>query len=114
MRRLIFLKEVYQNIIRDTRVLKQNPRKLSTKIQRLSVTLLRNATVHLDGEARLEKMQEMAEIVYASLTDAVDELEKNVELNPKRFLGIALYPDQLWSWFITLLTLGFGLAQQRF
>lgn len=58
-------------------------------------------------------MQEMAETVYGCLTDAVDELEKDVELNPKRFLGIALYPEQLWSWFVTLLTLGFGMAQQR-
>ena len=55
-------------------------------------------------------MQEMAETVYASLVDAVDELEKDVELNPTKFLGIALYPDFLWSWFITLLTLGLGLA----
>ena len=76
----------------------------------LSVNLLRSATVHLDGESRLEKMQEIAETVYASLTDAVEELEKDVELNPTRFLGIALYPDKLWSWFITLLTLGLGLA----
>ena len=58
-------------------------------------------------------MKEMAETVYESLTDAIDELEKDLDLNPKRFLGIALYPDQLWSWSVTLATLGFGLAQQK-
>ena len=51
--------------------------------------------------------------MYEALSDAIDELEKDVELNPKKFLGIVLYPDRLWSWFITLITLGFGLAQQH-
>ena len=56
-------------------------------------------------------MQEIAQNVYEGLSDAIDELEKDVELNPKKFLGIVLFPDRLWSWFITLITLGFGLAQ---
>ena len=109
MKRLIFLKEVYQDIYRDTRVLSQNPKRLSTKIQRLSVILLRNATTDLEGAEKLEKMQELAETVYGALADSVDELEKDLDLNPKKFLGIALYPDLLWSWFVTLATLGFGL-----
>ena len=45
--------------------------------------------------------------------DAIEELEKDVDLNPRKFLGIALFPDRLWSWFITLATLGLGLAQQH-
>ena len=113
MKRLIFLKEVYQNIVRDSRVLNQNPKRLTTKVERISVTLLRNATSDLEGDARIEKMKEMAETVYGSLGDAIDELEKDLDLNPKRFLGIALFPDKLWSWTVTLATLGIGLAQQK-
>ena len=58
----------------------------------------------------MDMMKEMAVTVYESLSDAIDELEKDVDLNPKQFLGIALYPDKLYSWFVTLATLGFGLA----
>ena len=58
----------------------------------------------------MDMMKEMAVTVYDSLIDAIDELEKDVDLNPKKFLGIALYPDKLYSWFVTLATLGFGLA----
>ena len=53
-------------------------------------------------------MQEIASNVYDSLSDAIDELEKDVEQNPKRFLGVALYPERLWSWFLTIAGLGFG------
>ena len=91
-------------------MLNQNPKRLSTRVKRLSITLLRNATTHLYGEARIEMMKEMAVTVYESLIDAIDELEKDVDLNPKQFLGIALYPDKLYSWFVTLATLGIGLA----
>ena len=56
-------------------------------------------------------MIEIATAVYEALTDAIDELEKDVEMNPQKFLGVALYPDKLWSWFLTLATLGFGLLQ---
>ena len=91
-------------------MLNQNPKRSSTRVKRLSITLLRNATKHLDGEARMEMMKEMSVTVYESLIDAIDELEKDVDLNPKKFLGIALYPDKLYSWFVTLATLGFGLA----
>ena len=109
MRRLIFLREVYQRIIRDSRVLTQNPKKLGTRIQRLSITLLRDATSELSGEERIEKMQELAQTVYDSLMDAIEELEKDVDLHPKKFLGVALFPDKLFGWFSTLATLGFGL-----
>ena len=58
--RLLRLREIYQRIVRDVRTLEQNPKRLSTKIQRLSVTLLRNATSDLTGEERYEKMAEVA------------------------------------------------------
>ena len=71
---------------------------------------MRNESVNLEGTEKLDKMQELAETVYGALADSVDELEKDLDLNPKKFLGIALYPDILWSWFVTLATLGFGLV----
>ena len=58
-------------------------------------------------------MQEIAGTVYVCLGDALNELGKDVELNPKEFLGFALYPEQLWSWFVTLLTFGFAMAQKK-
>ena len=57
------------------------------------MTILRDATSDLSGEERTEKMLEIATGVYEALTDAIDELEKDVEMNPKKFLGIALYPE---------------------
>ena len=58
-------------------------------------------------------MRELATNVYESLGNAVEELEKDIELNPKRFLGIPLYPENLWSWFSVIATIGFGLLQQQ-
>ena len=113
MKRLIFLKEVYQWIVRDQSIVQQNPKRLDTKIQRLAVTILREATSDLNGDEKIEKMNELATSVYEALSDAIDEIEKDEELNPKKFLGVALYPDKLWGWFTTLATIGIGLAQQH-
>ena len=49
--------------------------------------------------------------MYDSVSEAIEELEKDVEKNPKKFLGVALYPERLWSWFVTLATLAFGFLQ---
>ena len=54
-------------------------------------------------------MRDLATNVYESLGNAVEELEKDIELNPKRFLGLTLYPENLWSLFSVLATIGFGL-----
>ena len=59
-------------------------------------------------------MQEEAEKVYDALTEAVDEVEKDVTFNPREFLGIRLYPDSIYGWLTTLLTVGFALFQQEF
>ena len=107
------MKEVYQWIVRDQNILQTNPKRLDTKIQRLAVTILREATSDLKGDEKIEKMNELATSVYEALSDAIDEIEKDEALNPKKFLGVALYPDKLWGWFTTLATLGFGLAQQH-
>ena len=58
-------------------------------------------------------MQESANTVFEGISEAVEQLEKELELNPRKFLGIPLYPGDLWSGFIFLLTLGFGLIQSK-
>ena len=60
-----------------------------------------------------KKMEELAYKVYEGLADAIDEIEKDAELNPREFLGFALYPDSLWSVLSFMLAIGFGMVQQR-
>ena len=54
-------------------------------------------------------MRELAVEVYDALTEAEDEVEKEVEFNPREFLGIVLYPESIFTWVTTLFTLGLGL-----
>ena len=54
-------------------------------------------------------MQESAEKTYGALTDAIDEVEKDITYNPSEFLGFALYPDQIWSLVTFLGTTAFAL-----
>ena len=41
-------------------------------------------------------MQELADKMYSALSEAIDEVEKDITYNPREFLGIALYPDSIW------------------
>ena len=75
---------------------------------------LRSETKNLAGEERWEKMRELAMEVYDALTEAVDEVEKEVEFNPREFLGIVLYPESIFTWVTTLFTLALGLFQSNF
>ena len=75
---------------------------------------LRNETRGLKGEQRLEQMRELAVEVYDALTEAEDEVEKEVEFNPREFLGIVLYPESIFTWVTTLFTLGLGLFQSQY
>ena len=52
--------------------------------------MLRNMTTDLSGEERWERMKELANEVYDALTEAVDEVEKDVVFNPREFLGVVL------------------------
>ena len=54
-------------------------------------------------------MQEMAESVYECMTEAIDEVEKDITYNPREFLGIALYPDSIISLATFLGTTAFAL-----
>ena len=72
---------------------------------------LRRETSHLTGDQRWDAMKELAIEVYDALTEAVDEVEKEVEFNPREFLGIVFYPEDIFAWATTLFTLGLGLLQ---
>ena len=58
-------------------------------------------------------MEELAYKSYEGLTDATDEIEKDADLNPRTFLGFALYPESLWSGLSFIFVIGFGMIQQR-
>ena len=90
-------------------MLKANPITINNRIQQLALMMLRHETQHLHGDEKWEAMQTEAEAVYDALTEAVDEVEKDVTFNPREFLGVALYPDSIYGWATTLFTVGFAL-----
>ena len=59
-------------------------------------------------------MQELVEQVYDSLTEAIDEMEKDITYNPREFLGVALWPDSIYSLITTLASLGLALFSSNF
>ena len=73
--------------------------------------MLRRATADLKGEEKWDRMLELAGETYDSLSEAVDEVEKDITFNPREFLGVALYPDSIWGYFSLIATTGFALFQ---
>ena len=59
-------------------------------------------------------MQNKAYEVYEGLNDAVEKLQADIEFNPRQFLGISLFPDELWSAFLFISAGAFGLLQDNF
>ena len=56
-------------------------------------------------------MSEIAERTLNSLSDAIDEVEKDITYNPREFLGVALYPDSIWSFLVLILTTALAMLQ---
>ena len=56
-------------------------------------------------------MREIAAEVYDGMSEAIEEVEKDLDYNPRKFLGIVLYPESLLSLVTFLLTIAFGLFQ---
>ena len=54
-------------------------------------------------------MREIASEVYDGMSEAIEEVDKDLDFNPREFLGLVLYPDSLISLVSFLLTLAFGL-----
>ena len=53
-------------------------------------------------------MEELAYRTLEGVGDAIETLEKDQELNPKSYFGVALYPENLWSLFCIMVTIGLG------
>ena len=45
------------------------------------------------------------------MSEAIDEVEKEVTYNPRTFLGIALYPDSIISFVSFLFTIAYTLYE---
>ena len=71
-------------------------------------------TKELQDEERYEKMTELAEQIYERLGIAIEELEKDLEYDPQRFFGIAMWPDTIWSTVTTFATLTAGFLVQDY
>ena len=59
-------------------------------------------------------MKELASEVYDAMSEAIDEVEKDMTYRPQKFLGIALYPDSIWTITTFLTTIAFGLFQANY
>ena len=73
--------------------------------------MLRKQTEGLEGEEKINAMIERAGKTLDSLSDAIDEVEKDITYNPREFLGIPLYPDSIWGFVSLLLTTAVALLQ---
>ena len=107
------LREIYQRLVRDPQLLKDNPVRIQNRIQQLGVKMLRRQTADLTGEERLEKMTELAGETYDSLSEAIDEVEKDITYSPREFLGVPLYPDSIWGYLSLIATTAFALFQSN-
>ena len=58
-------------------------------------------------------MHSLACEVYDALTEAIDEVEKDITYNPRQFLGFPLYPDSIIGIATTLAGAVFALYLER-
>ena len=114
IKKLLKIREVYQRILRDDEFIKANPVNIPNRIQQLGLKQLRLATKDLTGDERTVKMKEIAQTTYDSMTEAIDEVEKDVTYNPREFLGVALYPDSIVSFVSLLATTAFALFSSSY
>ena len=54
-------------------------------------------------------MREIADEVYEAISEAIEEVDKDLAYNPKKFLGMVLFPESIISVVSFLATIGFGL-----
>ena len=87
--------------------------KLENRTLKIAVHKLKVATEGLQGEERIYRMKELASEMIDALSEAIDEVQSDLEYNPRKFLGIALYPDSIWSLLVFALTIMAGLIQSN-
>ena len=59
-------------------------------------------------------MRELADKVYEGISEAIEEVDKNLAYNPKKFLGMVLFPESIISIVSFLATIAFGLFSSSF
>ena len=59
-------------------------------------------------------MQECVTAIYEQLGSAINELEQDLEYNPMQFFGITMWPDTVWSFVSSVVTLAFGLFATQY
>ena len=77
--------------------------------QRHAVYQLNQKYKDLKGNEKIDAMKQNADEILDALNRAIEELEKDIEFNPRQFLGVALYPDQLLQGLAFLGTLALGM-----
>ena len=106
------MREVYQRIVRDKGILRANTYHITNRIQQIAVKELKAKTKNLNGEEKIERMLELANEVYDGISEAIEEVDKDLAYNPKKFLGFVLFPESIISIVSFLATLGFALFSQ--
>ena len=59
-------------------------------------------------------MRELADKVYEGISEAIEEVDKDLDYNPRKFLGMVLYPESIISIVSFLATIAFGLFSSSF
>ena len=68
----------------------------------------------MTGEAKFSKMHELAMEVYDSLSEAIEEVEKDLTYNARKFLGIELWPESIVTMLAALGTIAVSLQELSF
>ena len=59
-------------------------------------------------------MKDLADEVYDGISEAIEEVEKDLDYNAREFLGIELWPGSIVSVITFVGTIALGLAQSTF
>ena len=59
-------------------------------------------------------MRELADEVYSGLTEAIGVVNLDLTYNARKFLGIELWPESIWSMVTFLGTIAIALAESTF
>jgi hypothetical protein len=111
---LLELKAVMQRFMQDDRVIVSNPRRIRNQVLRKSILFLQSETRGAaDWEEKEEKMMAIVEKAYAGITEAIDEIEKDLDYRPQKLLGFTMYPDRIYTFVTTTATIGFTLIQGK-
>ena len=58
-------------------------------------------------------MHEIASEVYDGIAEAIEEVEKDIDYNARKFLGFELWPESIYSLVTFVGTIALSLAQSN-